>query len=126
MTNIVEVFNLCKRLGLNCQFTSSGFEANLDNPALKIKHATVLSCDSYRFHLYSHPIKIDNDVFLRSSDADVVSLPCNSNLIANIRLDWLETRLIHMLEACDSLQVELSMTDIYNSRETLAKVVSDT
>ena len=86
--------------------------------------ATVFTSNNDRFTMYGNLYIIDGMPCLRSSDADVLTLPCDSNRIAHIRLDWLEAKIKHLLKRLDELPGKQAKNSIETAGEDLQSVIS--
>ena len=86
--------------------------------------ATVFTTSNDRFTMYGNLYIIDGMPCLRSSDADVLTLPCDSNRIAHTRLDWLEAKIKHLLKRLDELPGKQARNSIETAGDDLQSVIS--
>lgn len=99
-----------------------GFKVTLRDDLLG--GATVFTIHNDRFTMYGNLYMIDGMPCLRSSDADVLTLPCSSDRIAHIRLDWLEAKIKHLLKRLDELTGKQAKNSIETAGDDLQNVIS--
>lgn len=63
---------------------------------------------------------------MQESSADVVTLPCDSNFIANIRLDCLERRFKQMFNTLEQIVMQEHIESIASSKFELEHIISGT
>ena len=127
MTTVDDLKRLCESLGMKCEYDYLGdLSATIDHVLLNERSRTVVRCNGLRFNLFSHPIFLRGEVYLQESSADVVTLPCDSNFIAHIRLDWLERRFKQMFDTLDQIVMKEHIESIDSSKFELEQIISGT
>lgn len=86
--------------------------------------ATVLTTYNDRFTMYGNLYIIDGTPCLRASDADVLTLPCDSSRIAHIRLDWMEAKIKRLLQRLDELISKQAKDSIETAEKDLQNVIT--
>lgn len=126
MTTIIQVYKLFSAYP---EFKSEasnfgGFKVTVTLRDDLLSGATVFTTYGDRFTMYGNLYIIDGMPCLRSSDADVLTLPCSSDRIAHIRLDWLEAKIKHLLKGLDELPGKQARNSIETAGDDLQSVIS--